>query len=548
MRPTAEWLMVPLLAAPLVLACGFHAWAQAAHDRDLDRYRHRGAEQLDRWTTSGGVAGPLIRAWDGGDAARGPSAAATLGEQVVRVVTQATDEHAWTFADAFPVGWAPASLRDATARIAVESGGAPVAVAPVDAASEVLFALLRGDPDREALSRADLPPATKHYVLSRWRRQNPAPWMDASAHVIDAVAAVAARPHVLAAPGVHRLGSFLLTVPANGTPPLIAHAAKATTPTIVARDPVEPDITLAFGATPPPAAHGDIVLWRAHRHTPLAGHFAFTLRGGPHWWQGSRFRPWLGPGLAALLLLLVIPAALWWAFRRRRKLDEARTRFINELAHDLRTPLTSLRLHAEMLGSGRAPTARQGHYLGLIERESSRLSALLGNLLDLSRLDGARAVLHPTALSVPEAAREAVRAFVAVHPDRADDVTTQGAPHTVAHADHGAVARVLGNLLENAGKFTAVGTPIRVSWRPEGRDVALSVADDGPGIAPEERRAVFDRYARGARAKRDGVAGSGLGLALVKELTSRMGGSVHLCADETGATFEVRLPGEVRDA
>ena len=94
-----------------------------------------------------------------------------------------------------------------------------------------------------------------------------------------------------------------------------------------------------------------------------------------------------------------------------------------------------------------------------------------------------------------------------------------------------------------SGKFTQAGTPIRLTWARDGDEVVLRVADEGPGIPKGERRRVFERYARGAQARADGVPGTGLGLSLGKELVEGLGGSVALGPSEVGAAFALRLPG-----
>jgi len=113
-------------------------------------------------------------------------------------------------------------------------------------------------------------------------------------------------------------------------------------------------------------------------------------------------------------------------------------------------------------------------------------------------------------------------------------------------ADRTALARCLGNLLDNAGKFTAAGTQVTLSWEEKGGRVRILVADEGPGIPARERKRVFHRYARGRKAADDGVPGTGLGLSLVRTLCRGMGGDVRLVDPGEGAVFELDLPGGSR--
>jgi signal transduction histidine kinase len=298
-------------------------------------------------------------------------------------------------------------------------------------------------------------------------------------------------------------------------------------------------------ALPASELPADDVVWSGRLDAPLAGAFAFQAKDGLSWWQSGRVRRWAGPVVILLAAFLLLPAVLLLAIRRRRRLDEARLRFLNELAHDLRTPLTSLRLHADLLTQGRAKAEKREAYTARMAEEAARLSALLANLLDLSRLDRGRRAFTAEDVPVPALVEQAVGEFRAVHPGRQDDLTLEG-PDVVVRADRSALARAVGNLLDNAGKFTEPGTGIRVRWRADDGGVAIVVADDGPGVPARERRRVFDRYARGRAAKRDGVPGTGMGLALVRELVEGMGGTVALLEASKGAAFEIRIGG--RDA
>ena len=142
-----------------------------------------------------------------------------------------------------------------------------------------------------------------------------------------------------------------------------------------------------------------------------------------------------------------------------------------------------------------------------------------------------------------EALGQAVGDFALQHPKRADDVTLDVAPGLALLADRTALARCLANLLDNAGKFTLAGTAIRVSAEPAaGALVRIVVADGGEGIAPADRARVFELYERGRSAAAPAAPGTGLGLALVRELVQGMGGRVTLLETPRGAAFEIVLP------
>ncbi len=547
-RGASEWLLLPLFLLPLLLGAGFVAWSRAAYFRDLAPGRAGGERLADDWLRRAPEKGEWLARRFGevaGAAAEGGVPVVLDGFAAVVVPRpEGLGDEPWTFTRVHPAGLTSTSLADGKTRLAVEAGAPPADAGTVDGATLAFRALLAG-PDLQSLRDAPLPAAAKRFLLSRWRGGGlAAPWADGAADLLDAAAALEAAAPDLAAlsPGVHPRPGRTLLVPGGGRPAVLVPAGTALPGGTIPVD-EEENRTLRLLFHADPAAAGGAG-WAGRREAPVAGTYAFVFPRGDRWWEGPAFARWAGPAAGAVLLLLLLPAALFTSLRRRRRLDEARARFITLLAHDLRTPLTSLRLYAEMLSTGRAPEAERAAYLDTIARESARLTSILGNLLDLGRLErGARAY---AAEDVPlaAAAAEAVAEFSVLRPERAADVRAEGPEGVAARADRTALARILGNLLDNAGKFTAPGTPIRVGWGPaEGGAVRLTVADEGPGVAPEDRSRLFVRYERGRAAERDGVPGTGLGLALVRELAEGMGGAARLLPSTRGAAFEIALPG-----
>ena len=215
--------------------------------------------------------------------------------------------------------------------------------------------------------------------------------------------------------------------------------------------------------------------------------------------------------------------------------------FFLSVSHDLRTPLTSIRGYAEAIRDG--AVTDDARAAGVVVAEAHRLERLIGDLLDLARLDAHRfsLSLEPTDLAgtVAEAA-EALRyeldaagvALAVEVPDRP----------IVLDLDEGRLRQVVANLVENALKFAGSRVRVRVETGP-GDGALLSVEDDGPGIAPEDLPHVFERlYASSRRVAR--AAGTGLGLAIVAELTEAMGGRVRVVSplgDGVGTRFVVVL-------
>jgi signal transduction histidine kinase len=224
--------------------------------------------------------------------------------------------------------------------------------------------------------------------------------------------------------------------------------------------------------------------------------------------------------------------------------EELRRAFVATASHELRTPLTSLQGQLELLDedltrpSPDLEDARR--QLAGARVQSDRLARLASDLLDLSRLD-ARLEMRSEPVAVAELSRAVVAEFDARAGRRGTRVELDAPLDLRADADPGAVARVLRILLDNALRHSPADAAVQVDVRALGSAVEIGVADHGPGIAPADRERIFERFARGADAGEQG--GFGLGLAIGRELSERMGGSLVLDRCEGGITrFVLRLP------
>lgn len=216
-------------------------------------------------------------------------------------------------------------------------------------------------------------------------------------------------------------------------------------------------------------------------------------------------------------------------------------RFIADAAHELRTPLTALRLQLQLLqgaGSGQREQAMAELALGI-----DRTQRLVEQLLQVARCepDGAPPQLEPVDLSA------LARAVVSALSTRAEhaglDLGADGPDRIVVAADPAELTVLLNNLVENAIRYTPSGGVIDVTTRIEGHRAVLRVVDDGPGILPEDRQRVFERFYRCAGSDalaRDG-GGSGLGLAIVQAIAQRHQAQVSLHASAGGRGLEVRV-------
>ncbi len=228
-----------------------------------------------------------------------------------------------------------------------------------------------------------------------------------------------------------------------------------------------------------------------------------------------------------------------------RRAEQARSRMAADVAHELRTPLAALQAGLEELRDGLA-TADAAH-LARLHDQSLRVAQIVGDLDALFAAEGAGRAVHRAPVDVALLAEQEVAARGAQMRAAGLEVSVEvpSEDGVWALGDEQRLHQVLGNLLENCVRHCRPGDAVRVRVTPGGSgraaEVALSVADTGPGIAPEELPHVFDRFWRGAR--QDGRPGSGLGLAVVRSLVEAQDGSVTAESDaSSGSTFTVALP------
>ncbi|MGC8833216.1 MAG: ATP-binding protein [Armatimonadota bacterium] len=227
-----------------------------------------------------------------------------------------------------------------------------------------------------------------------------------------------------------------------------------------------------------------------------------------------------------------------------RRSEEARRRFLADVSHEMRTPVAAIKGAVEVLNSGAIddPPARE-RFMAALEREADRLSALLDDLLDLELIDAGKLVLRPEPVHVRSLVEQAVEELQQRIADKRLAVTIQIPEHIHMVADAIRMAQVLGNLLDNAVKYTPEGGSIRISAWQEGDSVYLSVADTGVGIPEEDLPHVFERFYRADKARSRRLGGTGLGLAIVREIVAAHGGRVSVTSSVgQGSTFTVEVP------
>jgi signal transduction histidine kinase len=227
---------------------------------------------------------------------------------------------------------------------------------------------------------------------------------------------------------------------------------------------------------------------------------------------------------------------------RLSALDHARREFVANASHELRTPLFAVDAALELLEDEELDEQTRDDFIHTMREQVDRLTRLAGDLLDLSRLDAGRLPVEPELFDLSETAAALAREFDAAARTGGHELALESNGAVPALADPDRVLRIGRALLENAIVHTPAGTPVLIRTERIDGVAVLEVVDEGPGIPPEEREQVFDRFYRvgGERA-----SGSGLGLAIARELAEVMGGSLSVDSPQTrsGARFRVRLPG-----
>jgi len=260
----------------------------------------------------------------------------------------------------------------------------------------------------------------------------------------------------------------------------------------------------------------------------------------------------VGTGALALVLALGLLATIRGA-TRERELARLKSDFVSTVSHELKTPLTSIRMFAEMLEQGVAggDPERVSRYHGIIVKESQRLGLLIANLLDYAQIERGTRRYQLRREQVDRVAAEAVETFCslrdgAAQGDHGNDIGVEVSPQATgaeALVDRDVLIQALLNLLANAAKYGGAGKPITV--RVDRRDgaVAVTVIDQGPGIPAHEQSRIFREFYRAPAAYSSGVEGTGLGLALVKRHVEAQGGTVAVESQPgRGAAFTVALP------
>lgn len=226
-----------------------------------------------------------------------------------------------------------------------------------------------------------------------------------------------------------------------------------------------------------------------------------------------------------------------------RRLETVRREFVANLSHELKTPLTSLRLAAEsLLGAPPAPTRER--FAQRVVKEADHLAGIVANLRQLVEIEGGVMAIQLTRFQLAELISETAERLGLDRPLRVR--SPEGLEVT---SDRTKLAQALGNLLDNAARFSPAGSLIEIEAVEAGTELQVTVRDHGPGISPEHWGRVFERFYKVDPSRSRAATGSGLGLAITKHLVLALGGRVWTeAAPGGGQVFGIALPRGINES
>ncbi len=230
-----------------------------------------------------------------------------------------------------------------------------------------------------------------------------------------------------------------------------------------------------------------------------------------------------------------------------RRVDAVRRDFVANVSHELKTPVGAMSLLAEALVDAADDPEAVRRFAGRMQHESERLTRLVQDVIELSRLQGHDPLEAPTLVSLDDVVAEAVDRSRLTAEARDVTLVSAGVRGLKVMGDSRQLVTAVGNLVDNAVRYGPAGSRVAVSVNevagPAGKLAELSVTDEGPGIAEAERERIFERFYRVDNARSRDTGGTGLGLSIVKHVAAGHGGEATVWSLEgTGSTFTLRLP------
>ena len=245
---------------------------------------------------------------------------------------------------------------------------------------------------------------------------------------------------------------------------------------------------------------------------------------------------WLSLGLLTLLLS-VLALLLHNSQRRALRLAEQQVSFVNQVSHELKTPLTNIQLYADLAAARLPDDAQSRDYLKVVEQECQRLGRLINNVLGFSRQLRQSQTLHPETVSPGELISDIIMQHQPMLEAAGIEVQGDFKATTAMSLDRDLISQVLGNLLSNVEKYAASAGRVQISSASRDCLLEISVRDFGPGIKPGEEQKIFEAFYRSNNSLTEGVSGSGIGLSLARDLCRAHGGDLTVRKHPDGAAF-----------
>jgi len=302
---------------------------------------------------------------------------------------------------------------------------------------------------------------------------------------------------------------------------------------------VDADGRIIYG---PPLSRGGLTIGRQFETTLYKWSLNVTMTSAEELGAAVARRRIVEIALVSLSGLVVIAGVIviLVAAARERNLSNLKSDFVANVSHELKTPLSLVRMFGELLQSGRVESdEKRDQYLRIIVSESERLGALIENVLDFAKVERGKAAYEFVECRPAEVVLRAIEVCrlraeqegFAIHTNLATNLPS-------VQLDERSIEIAVINLVDNALKYAADGKQVTVSVREVDAFIEIRVADEGPGILPEERKRIFERFVRGKETAQKRTRGSGIALALVKHIAEAHGGKAWVEPREPrGSTF-----------
>ena len=238
---------------------------------------------------------------------------------------------------------------------------------------------------------------------------------------------------------------------------------------------------------------------------------------------------------------LLLSALAWFLYReqtREMRLAEKRVQFVSQVSHELKTPLTNIRMYAEMLESQVEDAEQPKRYLQVITDESKRLTRLISNVLNFSHAPR----IHKREIDADAVIRQSIEHFTPSFEAKKLELNINLAVGETLHTDPDILEQILNNLLSNVEKYASNGKRLDISSEIKNNQFVVRIRDYGSGISRAERKHIFKPFYRIDDKITEGVSGTGIGLTIVLQQAEHLGGSLEYIDVNEGACFELKLP------